>query len=342
MRTKAEVLKEHYPEGYADDQELFRLKYKFLEVEVPKPWIVTKSPYEAPEHPDIPSVDEIEKAMEENRLTQRYGHHDVCRIGNCVVKGGPQHTILLEAENLLFLQEHSKVRTPKVYAFFSVPKEPYDIHYLVTEFIEGEHIYGEKWDALDDEAREIICSKISEQFRLLRAVPSEGYYGRVYHQAFPSALSLCRIRESNSGPYDSYEDLVSAMYASAELRAADSVTINVADHHPHTLGLLSKFKPLLARATGYKPTLTHMDAGPVNYLVRSIKGVGGKVVDWEVVIIDWDSLVWLPAFVQAARMDPFSYAEGWEQVLQKIAGGFDDPFTEERDFIVHDLTFYEL
>ncbi|KAF2817430.1 uncharacterized protein BDZ99DRAFT_374125, partial [Mytilinidion resinicola] len=188
---------------------------------------------------------------------------------------------------------------PKVYAVFTVPKQPHGIHYLVSEFIEGEMLDETKWIALDDKAREIICSKLSEQFQLLWAVPSEGCYGRVHHQAFSSDFNLFYLRPKGmQGPYNCYEDCVSAMYASAELRAA--TTAITPEFRHDAVEYLPEFKPTLMRTRGYKPTLTHLDPQFRNIITRSIKGAEGEIKDWEVVLIDWDSLAWLPGFVHGS------------------------------------------
>jgi hypothetical protein len=202
---------EHY--GFTTDREVYRFRMESREHHRPTAdqVVATKFPYEAPEHPGIPSMAEIEKGMKENIIAQPGGLFEVCRVGKCAVKRGNDWLILQvrlytfrwavinylqEAENLLFLEKHSRVRTPKLYAAFSQPRKPFDVHYLVTEFIEGEIFDEAKWLALDDDARETICLKLSEQFQRLRDVPAEGYYGRVYHQSLGATTTpLSSIKE---------------------------------------------------------------------------------------------------------------------------------------------------
>jgi hypothetical protein len=59
-----------------------------------------KIPYEAPGHPDIPSLDEIDKAMVDNRLTQRGGAYDVCRVRNSVIKCGRDEAVFQVSSTL--------------------------------------------------------------------------------------------------------------------------------------------------------------------------------------------------------------------------------------------------
>lgn len=45
-------------------------------------------PYEAPNHPPLPSVEDIVKAQKTQSLRQPFGLFPVCRVGQCVVKFG--------------------------------------------------------------------------------------------------------------------------------------------------------------------------------------------------------------------------------------------------------------
>ncbi|KAF2797009.1 hypothetical protein K505DRAFT_270242, partial [Melanomma pulvis-pyrius CBS 109.77] len=297
MRTKAEVLQEHWGVSTFLEACALRDTVYFMPPPPLDQWVTLKLPYEAPEHPGIPSMDEIEKAMQDNKLTQSAGLFPVCRVGKCVVKWAPERCILQEAENMLFLQEHSQVRTAKLYAAFTVQKDSCDIYYMVSEFVEGETLNHDKWLALDDEDQKLICYKLSEQFRLLRSVPPvEGYYGRVNHQGWsPWFPFLKTTGKEMLGPYQTYEDFVSAMCANAELRFA---YMNCEDYGPIYVKFLSRLKSILDRTKSYKPVLTHIDPKFENIIIRPIKGAGGEIKDWEVTLIDWDMCGWLPAFMQ--------------------------------------------
>lgn len=94
MRSKAEIQKEHY--GVETGCEAIDLKFNDSEGPIPPmhQWTKLQLPYEAAVHPGIPSFDEIEKGMIENKLTQRGGLYPVCRVGSCVVKFGWDRTII--------------------------------------------------------------------------------------------------------------------------------------------------------------------------------------------------------------------------------------------------------
>ncbi|KAF2817553.1 uncharacterized protein BDZ99DRAFT_513791 [Mytilinidion resinicola] len=329
MRTRNEVLLEHY--GVTTDDEIFRFQIDERNRPSADQVVVTKFPYEAPEHPGIPSMAEIEKGMRNNHIAQPGAFFEVCRIGKCAVKRG-NWLVLQEAENLLFLEKHSKVRTPKLYAAFIQPGERFNVHYMVTEFIEGEVFDEAKWLALDEHARETICSKLSEQFQRLRAIPPEGYYGRVYHQPLRGAYHgfMVNIR-GMCGPYETYEECASAMYASAELRGVDSFG-DFPDYLPHVKVVLPQIKEVLEKTRGSKPVLTHMDPKFTNILIRSIKGAEGKKEDWEVVLIDWESLAWLPAWLQTVALNNKIdlFGEAMAAFMLRVTGGFGDPYTLEK------------
>ena len=203
---------------------------------------------------------------------------------------------------MLFLQENSQVRIPKVYAVLNRLHNSAECYYLIMEFIEGVTL-GSIWASLDDEARKKICSKLSTQIRLLRSVPSEGYYGRVNYQGWGPHANLFRIRlgDNMKGPYNTYEDCISAMYNAAELRAAD--TDMGPELEPYAQLYLSQFKRTLSESGGHEPKLTHLDPKFDNIMVQPIEGAEGDVRDWEVVLIDWADCGWLPAWMQAVSFN---------------------------------------
>jgi hypothetical protein len=93
MRTKAEVLMEHY--GVADYMKVMDLQMEdhdsYLWHLPLDQWTKLKLPYEAPEHPGIPSMEEIERGMRES---QYFTLLPVCKAGNCFVKIGADRIIV--------------------------------------------------------------------------------------------------------------------------------------------------------------------------------------------------------------------------------------------------------
>ncbi|KAF2124739.1 hypothetical protein P153DRAFT_252835, partial [Dothidotthia symphoricarpi CBS 119687] len=212
MRAKSDVLLEHYGVDYEEFQSYeyhvkwFNERMKDRPIDPPlEHWVKMKFPYEAPEHPPLPSMEEISHGMVHSSIAQNVGLHPVCRLGDCVVKQGREGDIFQEAENLLYLQEHSQVRTPKLYAAFlhHLPDDPVPIYYIITEYLEGATLTHKLYSSLGDEEQEALCARISEQFMLLRSVPSEGYYGRVYYQGVDPMTSIFRLAgKGMNGPYN--------------------------------------------------------------------------------------------------------------------------------------------
>jgi hypothetical protein len=73
------------------------------------------------------------------------------------------------------------------------------------------------------------------------------------------------------GPYNTYENCISAMYTAAKLQA--SVCHNGKDLTTEADSSLSNFKRTLTTSKGHKPTLTHLDLSLQNIIVRLIQGI---------------------------------------------------------------------
>ncbi|KAF1915284.1 hypothetical protein BDU57DRAFT_451817 [Ampelomyces quisqualis] len=279
-----------------------------------------KLPYEAPSHPGIPTISEIDEAMKTNKLSGRYGRFP-------------------EAENLLFLEKHPQIRTPKLYAVFTTQNEhlnrPY---YMVTEFIEGETLTYELWSTLDKDTRSLLCSNLAEQLQHIRSIPSEGYYGRLYKQGWGGRMGLLRTDGKKlQGPYDTYDEFFSAMFTAAELQL--SMNDNLVGWHPRAESYLSKFKHVLSTCTGRQPTLTHLDPGLYNIIVNKVQGEKGNTDHWEIILIDWAEFGWYPAWMQSVAFDSqicfWSNEEqkrifaSTEEALGMLSRGFDNAYPEQ-------------
>jgi hypothetical protein len=337
MPLKAEVRQRHY--GVKDIQMAYKMfcedSYRDPDLQplVPLSSFTKMSlPYEAPSHPELPTMNQIEEALKNKRISDATNStFPVCRIGNVVIKVGYDEMILQEAEDLLFLQENSQVRTPKVYAVFSQGEEFTRPYFMAMQFLEGDTITTERWEGYSEDARTKICASISEQLRLLRSVPSEGYYGRVNKQGWRPRLSLLRTRgQKMNGPYATYEDFVSAVYDSGEFTGAmNSFGPEYSEGQEECLAVI---KPKFATCKGRQPTLTHLDPAGKNILVRQVND------DWEATFIDWADCGWYPAYMQRVAFhiqtnfwdkDTFrGKPEVNEQFLSKVLKDMEDPDQE--------------
>jgi hypothetical protein len=79
---------------------------------------------------------------------------------------------------------------------------------MIMEFIEGIELKYEDWIQFNDEERTTLYTRLNEQYRLLRSIPSEGYYGRIHRQAFDRNMGMFRTNCKQSlGLYETYREL---------------------------------------------------------------------------------------------------------------------------------------
>jgi hypothetical protein len=131
----------------------------------------------------------------------------------------PKLTKIQEAETLLYLQQHSKVRVPKLYAVyveprsFSTPEDEANMYYLVMEHIKGQVWDMEMYFGLDIGSQTKLCARLAEQFRLLRSIPQGSgygdYYGHINYKGFSPHYTFLETRAKEMcGPYKTYADMV--------------------------------------------------------------------------------------------------------------------------------------
>ncbi|KAH7090169.1 hypothetical protein FB567DRAFT_617466 [Paraphoma chrysanthemicola] len=310
MRSKSEVFQEHFGVSTYYEAQQFSRPDK---AGIPAPlsnFTKLNLPYVDPDHPDLPSVQEIDEAKKTGMISNRYSYRDVWRVGNTIVKTDWTQHLVQEAEDLLWLRKHTNVRAPKLYAIFGRKfRCPGDVihtkYYMIMEVLEGETLSPREWSGLNVEQRENIHASMAEQLRLLRSVPSEGYYGRVNEQPYWPRLSLTTTDyETPHGPFKTYEDLLTAMLASAEVSAAWGVMIGPGClspdlYEPDQIEQLEVFKDKFRAFGGHEPKLTHIDPGLQNVIIRPLDGETVQAAKhFEVSFIDWSCLGWYPAWMQ--------------------------------------------
>ncbi|KAF1992903.1 hypothetical protein P154DRAFT_583334 [Amniculicola lignicola CBS 123094] len=299
-----------------------------------------KLPYYAPGHhdPPIPTAYDVvgpqATALDANRGVYRvFGKYVVKRLGSLY--------LLLDAESHIFLERHSKARIPKVYAVFShLEKEssgteknfsskeqapvPTPSYYLVTEYIEGLQLFPETFKALDISLQEKIGHAIGTQLKALTNVPGEGYYGRVNNQAWLPTNYLLdnpNLGEPRQyGPYTSYEEFVNDWYDTALYRAAVNHFVPPDDYTKKQLAILRNFKYIMHSVAESQrtPTLCHRDVAWGNIIFKEIVGIDGKVCDYEATLIDFESLCWLPKWMESGMLSEFSWPDYEHMYLEAV------------------------
>ncbi|KAJ4365484.1 hypothetical protein N0V95_000419 [Ascochyta clinopodiicola] len=226
----------------------------------------------------------------------------VFRVRDMVYKIGAAQHIVEEAENLMFLAENSQVRVPKLYKVY--PGRVVNGHaqaIMVMEFIPGAELKHKDWITFTEEERTTLYARLEEQYRLLRSIPSEGYYGRIHRQAFDRNMGMFRIDcRQSSGPYETYADFTAAVMRSAEVCAILGRRQQGEQLREEQDSLLSEYQLALETSTDRTPVFTHVDPALKNRIFRRIPATPDRPVDWEVTLIDWAGAGWFPAWVQGA------------------------------------------
>jgi thiamine kinase-like enzyme len=176
--------------------------------------------------------------------------------------------------------------------------------FLVTEFLDGISLTDEGFEAMGKRDQGIILQRLGEQLQLLRSVEPEGaaYYGRVNHQGWNRVTSFMKhFNPGSRGPFDTYEDFISALLESSKYRFAAETWCP--EFLPHQIECLAELKRVLGASKNYKPVLTHFDMKFENIVAWPInKSANGECEDWKVTIIDWDHAGWAPLYMQKAAL----------------------------------------
>lgn len=187
------------------------------------------------------------------------------------------------------------MRAPKLFAAFLHDGQ----YYIVMEFIDGKQYNILQWNALPLATQDKISASYREQLEQLRAIPGENYYGRIDHQGFNATFGLLLLgpllmdKGCICGPYYKFEDLKAAMIRAMQVGVAMTLP-DKPDWADEQKTLLVRFEEVLERTTGLEPTLTHLDPGLQNMIIKET-----EEGDMEVTLIDWEFFGWLPAFLHS-------------------------------------------
>ncbi|KAF1995084.1 hypothetical protein P154DRAFT_581219 [Amniculicola lignicola CBS 123094] len=271
-------------------------------------------PYYAPGiyDPPLPSTSDIITAQGTPLNSIKTVHRILERY---IVKSSPSFSILMEAENLIFLERHSNVKIPKLYAVFSDDKvdsqgTKVTTYYLVTEYIKGVHLDDDLYKSLDDSLKAKAGSALGVQLQALCAVPSQGYYGYVNKQGWPPTDQFVNGPGKENppvfGPYTSYEEFIDIWYNAALFRAATNRI--QPDYNKDQLIILRNFKHIMCSIveTERTPYLYHRDISWGNIIFTEIRTPDGEVCDYEATLIDFEGMCWLPRWMQFSMLVQFT------------------------------------
>ncbi|KAF2116464.1 hypothetical protein BDV96DRAFT_599178 [Lophiotrema nucula] len=305
MRSKATILQDHFKT--TDEEEVFNILCSLPILLPALDYVSFTLPYTAPGVSDVPTAKDVSDYGEV--LYKRNSADAVVYkvFDKYAVKVSPLQSLLQEAENLLFLEKVPQVHSTKVFAVFKGTADGEENYYLVMEHIPGPNITPEFWNSLDNEGRLLLGTKIGEQLKELRGIAQSQstdslFYGRVggkgWSESFPP---FHHFRGPHSGPFLNYQDLARAMAHSAEWCAAVG-NVGVDDVPQHVKEVFQTFESELnnCKPEDQRPVLTHLLLEPSVFMIRPNKGQSKG--DYDLVIISWKYMSWLPAWFETVRL----------------------------------------
>jgi hypothetical protein len=134
---------------------------------------------------ELPDLDEVKKCQEQIGP-------GIYKISPTVVVKHGLTIAMLEAKNMLFIEQHTSIPIAKLQAAYSTPvpdrlhypddggepefrKEP-DYYYLFMEIVPGAQL-GKCWDGWDEATKQNVQHELTDYIRQLRGIPGGDYIG---------------------------------------------------------------------------------------------------------------------------------------------------------------------
>lgn len=202
---------------------------------------------------------------DEGRCIIFFPPHSVVKYGSIVS--------LIEGQNMLFVNQRSGVRVPRIYALYT--EAATKISYIIMDYIKGEKLQS-AWLTLSPLDKVQIASRLRSYFDQLCALPSLGYYGSLgklhllkHMFWYPESTEQPTAR-TISGPFDTKEDLNEGLI----LKYLELIK-GGKRYRQKALSYRRAF-PIFFQ--GHKPVFTHADSQRKNVIItKSIQlGEPGK------------------------------------------------------------------
>lgn len=187
-----------------------------------------------------------------------------------------------------------------------------------------DYIHGEKfstaWPKLSQDQRKNTMEKLAAQYKILRSIPQPdpSYYGRINRGGIAPNTPMIKNRQAAwGGPYSQYTDLVEAMQTSLEFSALACSFYMQPEFGDRQSAIIRGFRSRLlgCKQELQEAVLTQIDTKSGNTLVCE---------DGRVVLIDWETLAWLPKWVQ------------WWSIRDRFFTSHEDTATR-RDWLIKEL-----
>jgi hypothetical protein len=271
----------------------------------PLPYFCTSIHLPAP----LPTQDDI-KAAASNLPTlrdPRYGR--IVVVNGCfVVKYGINVTEN-EGYALLFLENHSFVPTPQLYAMYRED----DMLYLIMSLMPGKQL-GDIWNDLPEYDKLHIMKQLRSTWDYIRSIPASTSIsnvtgGPLTHRFFFSAEEDPKI----TGPFQTEEDLCQALALHSH-KNWEGNRIRSWTSEYFTRQLPNALK-------GHGNVFTHGDVQRKNILVEQVSidnTTGGRQYRVSA-ILDWEDAGWYPSYWEyAAQYIDFTWRDDWLEKLETM------------------------
>ncbi|KAH9909556.1 protein kinase-like domain-containing protein [Xylariomycetidae sp. FL2044] len=256
-------------------------------------------PYFAPTSPMVPSYERIVAQPKDKLSLDKEGRKVVIIDKLFVVKYG-KNVDLVEGENMLFVQQHTTLRIPTLYAMYHHASSGDNV--IIMEYVEGESLVG-RYNDLDHELKMTIGVQLRAHLKELRSIPSPAYFGLPGRRPYREQPWIFK---APAGPFTSADAFLDAYFAAQfpTEETDESCRLMIAD-------LKGGLKALTR--THHRSVFTHADLQPQNVLLRP---------DGTICLIDWESASFCPEYFEffiAGTHDMASYGlrpDSDEDVMQ--------------------------
>lgn len=261
--------------------------------------------------PDPPCALPTETEIAQSPILIDHNGYKVARVGtHFIVKYGNSKTLnLLEGENMVFVQQNTRIKVPRVYALYM--NDAATKSYIVMEYIEGDTLEA-AWPLLSEAEKEKITGILKGYFIELRKLLSPGYYGSIGKRPLLQGMFWTpkSIPEIN-GPFDTEEEFNNAMVLKFT-RDSDFSSKNKAEFYKQAMRKV---------LTGNKPTFTHGDFRRKNVMIRRVASDETPDGEFEVTLLDWEMSGWYSGYWEySISMVGTGWADDWSRWLAEVLG----------------------
>ncbi|KAJ5563650.1 hypothetical protein N7535_008814, partial [Penicillium sp. DV-2018c] len=248
---------------------------------------------------DVPHPDAVWEACQTpNNLIFCHGVTVVKLSPEVVVKFGA-HVKTIEAKNMIYVAQNSRVPLPRVFAYYTYGPIDRDIGdygslydtYIFMSFIDGKTLH-DSWESLDATSKCRVSNQLATYVQEIRDMNSFDYIGSVENGPVTDhSLST----SPDKGPFKSERDFNTALLNTYQKRAPKRHIKSFLD------GMLSQ---------SHEIVFTHGDLRPQNIMIKE-----GSVV----AIIDWELSGWYPEYWEFAKAFLiWRWQNDWTDYLMKI------------------------